>query len=187
MDTITPLTRAGIKSLMSLILGQIGVLLQGYMPLSIETFPLDLYKWRKCCGHNNAFSIYRIIIKLTGNQGIKSWMSSNSSHIRPLTLELPALERRKKCCGHDSACILTGSWSNLQVTRTGMTYWMSLNSSHIHLTIYIRLDRVKSRRRRAKGTKTPFWNFSKKTSVANKKERRHRKLKMRAQSWKFER
>ena len=41
----------------------------------------------------------------TGNQGIKSWMSSNSSHIHPLTLELPALERRKKCCGYNSACI----------------------------------------------------------------------------------
>ena len=105
VDTITPLTRAGIKSRMSLILGQIGVLLQCCMPLSIETFPIDKYKWRKCCGHNNAFSIDRIIIKLTGNQGITSWMSSNSSHIRPLTSELPALERRKKCCGHDSACI----------------------------------------------------------------------------------
>ena len=41
MDTLTPLTRAGIKSRMCLILGQIGVLLQGYMPLSIETFPID--------------------------------------------------------------------------------------------------------------------------------------------------
>ena len=41
VDTITPLTRVGIKSQMSLILGQIGVLLQSYMPLSIKTFPID--------------------------------------------------------------------------------------------------------------------------------------------------
>ena len=41
----------------------------------------------------------------------------------------------------------------------------------------ITLDRVKSRRGRPKRTKKPFWNFSKKTSVANKKERRQRKLK----------
>ena len=46
---------------------------------------------------------------------------------------------------------------------------MSLNSSHIHLDD-IMLDRVKSWRGRPKGTKKPFWNFSKKTSVANKKE-----------------
>ena len=44
------------------------------------------------------------------------------------------------------------------------------------------LDRVKSRRGRPKGTKKPFWNFSEKASVANKKERRQRKLKMQAQS-----
>ena len=30
-------------------------------------------------------------------------MISKSAYIRPLTSELPALERRKKCCGHDSA------------------------------------------------------------------------------------
>ena len=41
VDTTTPLTRAGIKSRMNLILGQIRVLLQGNMPLSIETFPID--------------------------------------------------------------------------------------------------------------------------------------------------
>ena len=35
---------------------------------------------------------------------IKSGTSSNSSHICPSTLELPALENQKKCCGHDSAC-----------------------------------------------------------------------------------
>ena len=58
---------------------------------------------------------------------------------------------------------------------------MSLNSSHIQLDD-IRLDRVKSRRGRPKGTKKPFWSFSKKTSVANKKERRQRKLKMQAQT-----
>ena len=40
---------------------------------------------------------------------------------------------------------LIGSSSNLQVTRTGIKYWMSLNSSHIHLDD-IRLDRIKSRR-----------------------------------------
>ena len=40
--------------------------------------------------------------------------------------------------------VLIGS-SNLQVTRTGIKYWMSLNSSHIHLDD-IRLDRIKSRR-----------------------------------------
>ena len=34
---------------------------------------------------------------------IRSWMSLNSGHIHQLTLELPALERWKKSCGHDSA------------------------------------------------------------------------------------
>ena len=34
---------------------------------------------------------------------IESRMRSNSGHIRLLTSELPALEHRKKCCGHDSA------------------------------------------------------------------------------------
>ena len=63
---------------------------------------------------------------------------------------------------------------------------MSLNSSHIHLED-IMLDRVKSRRSRPKGTKKPFFNVSKMMPVANKKERRQRKLKMQAQSWKFER
>ena len=41
----------------------------------------------------------------------------------------------------------------------------------------IRLDRVKSRRGRSMRTKKPFWNFSRKTSVANKRERRQSKLK----------
>ena len=59
----------------------------------------------KYCGHDDAISIDRIIIELKGNQGIKSWMSSNSGHIHPLTLELPALERRKECCGYDSTFI----------------------------------------------------------------------------------
>ena len=65
---------------------------------------------------------------------------------------------------------------------------MSLNSNHIHLDD-IRLDRVKSRRgrpKRTKNTKKPFWNFSKKTSVVNEIERRQRKLKMQAKSWKSE-
>ena len=35
--------------------------------------------------------------------GIKSRTSSNFARICPLTSELPVLECRKKCCGHDSA------------------------------------------------------------------------------------
>ena len=47
----------------------------------------------------------------------------------------------------------------------------------------IRLDQVKCRRGRPKGTKKPFWNFSKKTSIANKKkEKQQKKLKMLAKS-----
>ena len=34
---------------------------------------------------------------------IKSWTSSNSGPIHQLIPELSALERWKKCCGHDSA------------------------------------------------------------------------------------
>ena len=40
---------------------------------------------------------------------------------------------------------LIGSSSNLQVTSTGIKYWMSLKFSHIHVGD-IRLDRIKSRR-----------------------------------------
>ena len=55
-----------------------------------------------------------------------------------------------------------------------------------HIRLYdIRLDRVKSRRGRPKGTKKPFWNFSKKTSVANKKERRQSyDIRNNRESWK---
>ena len=35
-------------------------------------------------------------------KAIKTQTVSNSVHNRPLTLELPDFERRKKCCGHDS-------------------------------------------------------------------------------------
>ena len=113
-------------------------------------------------------------------------MSSNSSHIRPLTLELPALEHRKKCCGYDSACIFDRIIIKLEGNKDRYKILNEFESQHIHLDD-IRLDRVKSRRGRPKGTKTPFWNFSKKTSVANKKERRQRKLKIQAKGRKFER
>ena len=36
---------------------------------------------------------------------IKSLRGSNSDQIRPVTVELLVLERLKKCCEHDSACI----------------------------------------------------------------------------------
>ena len=36
------------------------------------------------------------------SKAIKSQTSSNFGHIHPLTLELPALEHRKKCCGNHS-------------------------------------------------------------------------------------
>ena len=49
--------------------------------------------------------ITSLVLIVYSDQGIKSWMSSKSSHIRPLILELPALERLKKCCGYDSAFI----------------------------------------------------------------------------------
>ena len=40
----------------------------------------------------------------------------------------------------------------------------------------IRLDQVKCRRGRPMGTKKPFWNFSKKTSIANKKRKATEKV-----------
>ena len=36
---------------------------------------------------------------------LESWTSSNSGHVSPLTSELPTLEHREKCCGHDNAFI----------------------------------------------------------------------------------
>ena len=42
----------------------------------------------------------------------------------------------------------------------------------------IRLDSVKRRRDRPKGTKKPFWNFSKKKSVAKKKKKKKKKKKI---------
>ena len=66
---------------------------------------------------------------------IECRMSSNSGHIRLLASELPALERRKKCHGHDSTFSfdLIGSSSNLQITRTDIKSRTSSLSSQIGL------------------------------------------------------
>ena len=40
----------------------------------------------------------------------------------------------------------------------------------------LRLDPVKSRRGRPKGTKKPFWNFSKKSTVTSKKRKATEKV-----------
>ena len=80
----------------------------------------------KCCGHDIAFIFDRIFFNLAvylllldtklppffiisssnlqvDRPVIESRMRWISGHIRPLTSELPVFERRKKCCGHDSA------------------------------------------------------------------------------------
>ena len=88
-------TRACIKSRTSLNFGQVG-------PLTTEVAALErlnishrliMGKW---CLHASSFIFYRIIIKVAGNQdSIKTWSSSILGRIRPLILELLALECRK--------------------------------------------------------------------------------------------
>ena len=66
---------------------------------------------------------------------IKAWMSSNFNQIRPLTTELPALERLKKSMFNLvntlAPSFLIGSFSFLQVTRTTIMSCMSSKFSQI--------------------------------------------------------
>ena len=66
---------------------------------------------------------------------IKVWMSSNLGRIPPLTSELAALERLKKChiilLALLAPSFLIGSSSYLQVTRTSIISRSSLNFSQI--------------------------------------------------------
>ena len=87
-------TRTCIKSRTSSNFGQIG-------PLTTELTALErlqnshrliMGKW---CLHASSFIYDRIIIKVAGNQGIKARSSSILGRIRPLILELLALEWRK--------------------------------------------------------------------------------------------
>ena len=67
----------------------------------------------------------RIFIKLAG---IKSRMGSNSSHIRLLTSQLPAIEHWKNVVDKIASLVFIEYSSNLQVWRTGIKSRMSLNS-----------------------------------------------------------
>ena len=64
-------------------------------PWASKKFPIDLL-WGKCCLHASSFIFDWIIIKLLITwTGIKAWTNLISGWIRPLTLELLALEWRK--------------------------------------------------------------------------------------------
>ena len=88
---------------------------------------------------------------------IRACMSSKFGRIRPRTTELAALERRKNShilimgkttSSHFLGCCLIGSFSYLQVMRTCIKAWMSLNLGQIPpLTIELAaLERLKNRR-----------------------------------------
>ena len=88
---------------------------------------------------------------------IRACMSSKFGQIRPRTTELVALERRKKKTHRHngenyvitfSRLFLIGSFSYLQVMRTCIKAWMSLNLGQIPpLTMELAaLERLKNRR-----------------------------------------
>ena len=83
------ITRTDIKSRMCSMLGQIGPFaLDETCPWAPKHFPIDFY----CCGHNNALLLIVSSSNLQVTRtAIKYPTSSNSGHIRPLTLELAAL------------------------------------------------------------------------------------------------
>ena len=55
-------------------------------------------KWEKCCGHSSAFLIGTSSFLQETRTCIKRCTSSNSNMVRPLTAELPALERLENQC-----------------------------------------------------------------------------------------
>ena len=130
------LMRKGIKSWTSLILGQIGLFALELLALEWwKLFPLTYI------GENVVNIIIAPLFFIGSSShlqitrtGIKSWMSSNSGQIQPVTLELLALEVLKKNVVYTIvSLILVGSLPNLQVTRTGIKSQMSLISSQVQL------------------------------------------------------
>ena len=88
-------TKPCIKSQTSSNSSQIG-------PLTMELAALERLKhshrliMEKWCLHSSSFIFYQVIIKVTVNRtGIKAWSSLILGRIRPLILELLALEWRK--------------------------------------------------------------------------------------------
>ena len=87
-------TRTCIKSWTSSNFGQIGPLTELAALEHLKNF--DRLIVGKCCLHANSFIFYRIIIKVAGVQDRhKSSVNSILGQIRPLILELLALEWRK--------------------------------------------------------------------------------------------
>ena len=102
------------------------------------------------------FLIYFLYLQITMTF-IRACMSSKFGRIRQRTMELAALERRKKFpwTYHGENYVITfsqlfliGSFSNLQVMRTCIKAWMSLNLGQIPpLTMELAaLERLKNRR-----------------------------------------
>ena len=125
--------RTCIKAWMSLNLGQIP-------PLTMELAALERLKNRR----HHFFSVAIDPILFSNLQIMRtcliSWMSSNFGQIGPPTTELAALERRKKFPltynGKNevitfSWLFLIGSFSYLQVMRTYIKAYMSLNFGQI--------------------------------------------------------